>query len=498
MDMSLRKRWVTARLALMVGLGVVGCMVFADVSSAKVPPTGLNCQASDGKVNGRGSTFQKKLILSLAATYRDDFCGATGTEGPENGEANNTMIAYNYPAAESAGLTGSGAGIKSASCRTDAFAGTDVPYSQAELTEKLNGAPGVTGGCELPFTPPFQPNSPAKWPSKEAGLEDIQSPIMSFPIGGSSVALPVHLTSANCGGNPAPTSLTFTAKEVDRMFGGEIATWNDAELVANNPSLKECTAAVTRVVRFDNSGTTNVFKLYLQRIDPERAGAKCAETVEVEKKLITRRWEEYNVNPNVEWPGKGKNVGKEGTCSEITTAGTSGGGALIKKVVETSASIGYADLADAVNTEAKTAGLVLPSVTNAAGTSAQAPNAGKAGNCDYKTLSLPGASASDAVGLNTEDDWANNNKEGNRGNATDVGTKYPICGLTWDLVYTGLADSSVPNADRRLSADQRRTMYSFFTFALSSAGQDTLSTINYAALPISWVSKLREGFQANF
>src|SRR5262249_4810413 len=153
MEMSLEKRFAARRLVLLVGLGMLACLALADASSAAVPG-GNACVASDGKINGRGATFQKKLVLAFGSAYREDVCGETGTGSTENGEAGNTMVAYNYPAAETAGLTGSGNGIKAASCRTDAFAGSDKPYNNAQLKE-LNGAPGATGGCVIGFKPPF-------------------------------------------------------------------------------------------------------------------------------------------------------------------------------------------------------------------------------------------------------------------------------------------------------------------------------------------------------
>jgi len=499
MDKLLRKRFVTGRLALLVGVTALGCLGFAEVSSAAVPPTGNSCVASDGKVNGRGATFQKILVLNFAKVYRDDYCGATGTateKGEAEGEAGSTMIAYNYPGAEKAGATGSGAGIKAASCRTDAFAGSDIPYAKAQL-EELNGTPGKTGGCgidtgtEKVFVPPFQPNSPIEWPGKE----DTTEKIMSFPIGGSSVAIATHLTNAECKGK-APTELQFTAKEVDNLFGGNYTEWTEKELTETNPSLAECAGTkITRVVRKDNSGTTNIFKFFLARVNNARSGATC---FELNKEGKDRTWEEYNAAPNVEWPGKGKEAGKEGTCSTIMTAENSGGVELIKKVATTDGSVGYADLADATNAEAKAAGLVLGSVQNATKTSFQAPNAEKGANCDYKTLSLPGVSNSEAVGLNPEESWANNNPAGVHGNATDLGSKYPICGITYDLVYSHLDNGAVANPISRLSADQRRTLYSFYTFVLSSTAQETLAKIGYAALPASWLGTLREGFQENF
>jgi ABC-type phosphate transport system substrate-binding protein len=497
MDKLLRKRFVTGRLALLVGVTALGCLAFADVSSAAVPPAGNSCVASDGKINGRGSTFQKVLVLNLAKTYRDDYCGPEGTENAESekvGEAGSTMIAYNYPAAEKASATGSGAGQKAMSCRTDAFGGTDVPYTTTGLAE-LDGAPGAMGGCAIAFTPPFQPNSPAEWPDKEAGKEDASGKMMSFPIGGSADAVIVHLTPSECKNN-APKTLQFTGKEVDNLFGGNYKEWTEKELTETNPSLAECAGTkITRVVRQDNSGTTNIFKFYLAKIDNARTGAEC---FELNKEGKNRTWEEYNASPNTEWPGKGKKVGEEGSCSAIVNPAKSGNPEVIKTVEGTEGSVGYADLAEAVSEETRAAGVIAASVQNATKTSFQQPQFEKGANCDYKTLSLPGVTASESVGLNPEESWANNNTAGNHGNATNLGSKYPICGLTWDMVYSKLDNGAVSNPISRLSADQRRTLYSWFTFVLSSTAQETLSKIDYAALPSSWLGTLREGFQENF
>jgi ABC-type phosphate transport system substrate-binding protein len=313
---------------------------------------------------------------------------------------------------------------------------------------------------------------------------------MSFPVTGSSVSMAVNLTAATCGGKPPPAAINMTAKEVSRLFGGDIATWNDSELVGTNTGsgLENCKAPVIRIVRLDTSGTTNIFKQYLIRAENERSLQKCAEL---------KKWEAY-FKTNTEWPGK-QEPGKEGTCSEIKTPGGSGGKEVISLVKATEGSVGYADLADAVGQ-----GLLLPNVENSTKTEKfQAPNSGKAANCTYSVLSLPGAGTSDSVGLNAEDNWANNNEENpgapaNHENATDLGAKYPICGITFDLVYTGLDNGEVANADSRLTADQRRTMYAYFTFVLSSAAQDLLSSNNYAPLPTSWLQKLRAGFQENF
>jgi ABC-type phosphate transport system substrate-binding protein len=489
MAISLRKRPASGPLVLLViAVGMISCMLLADTAAAAVPPTGLNCVASDGKVSGRGAAYQNHAETAFAQAYRDDYCG--NTPGTPEDVAGNTMLAYNYPAAEAAGATGAGAGLRAASCRTDAYAGSSLPYTETQLKE-LDEAPGKLTenekkSCtssklvEGKFLPPFAPLTPAEWPGKE----DTTAPVMSFPIAGSSVTLPIDLTAANCGGT-APVSVNFNAKEISRILGGDAATWSDPELVANNASLAKCTEKIVRVVRPDSSGTTEILKAYLVRAENERTGQLCAEG---------KKWNAYT-KTNTEWPGKQKPT-EEGTCSSIVTGASSGAAEEIKKVKETPNGVGFADLADATGQ-----GLLLPNVQNATGTAFVAPNVQKTANCTFGVVSLPGVSSSDAVGLNSEDNWGTNNEVNgnpNHQNATDLGTKYPICGITFDLVYTGLDNGAVPNPISRLSPDQRRTLFSYFTFVLSSAAQDKLSSLNYTPLPTAWLPVLREGFQNNF
>jgi ABC-type phosphate transport system substrate-binding protein len=503
MDIAVRKRFIMAPLvALLIGLSAVCCMVFAETSSAAVP-AGINCQASDGKISGRGSTYQNVLLKEYAKVYGEDYCGSVAEQFTGD-PAGSNMVAYNYPAAVSGSGTGSGAGIQAASCRTDAFAGTDIPYEQKQL-EQLDGATGATGGCAITFAPPFEPKA-----SPFPNANDIPANLMALPVGGSAAAVAIKFTfgteTSTCPTSTAltvPKSLVLTPKEVSRIYGGDAQKWNDAELLVNNGGatgkLSKCTGAITRVVRFDKSGTTNILKQYLIRVDNARTGAVCKGNGNPATPL---NWETYFAT-NTEWPGK-QHEGLEGECSKIITAGVNGGPALVTKLKETAGGVGYVDLAEAGGN-----GFVLASVENATGTAFEGPSNGEAANCNFGALSLPGSTTSDAVGLLTTDDWSNNNEklktEGgnekeNHENATDIGSQYPICGLTFDLVYSGLHANNAEgkSANSRLTTDQRRTLYSYMTFILSSAGQSVPPTIHYSSLPEAWVSKLSQGFQENF
>ncbi len=500
MDISLQTRASSRGRAVLAGLAVLGGCLFAsltlaDVSSAAVPPSGINCQANDGKISGRGSTYQTVLQATFDEAYSNDFCGNV-VEQYSGDPAGKFMSTYNYAAAEAASATGSGAGIKAASCRTDAFTGTDTPYTEAQATE-LNEAPGKLGGsaCKLTFDPPFTPQGEKPGSTYEyPNSTDVTAPIMSFPIGGSSVAIIINFGTACTVKDP--TTIKLTGKEVSRLYGGDVATWADSEIDATNPVLSSdgCTGAVTRVVRQDSSGTTNILKQYLIRDDNARPEQKCG----VISGAI-QNWEAY-FSTNTEWPGFTTKhaASEEGTCSTLTKPEKSGNPEVIAKVKSINGAVGYADLPQA---QKEGASLVEATVQNSTATGYQSPVAGKGANCTYAgVVNPPGnGGAGEAVGIgNTEGkNWANN-AEPSEENVTDRGSKYPICGLTFDLVYSGLSGEKSPNAITPLTADQRRTLYSYFTFVLSSTAQNLLTNIDYAPVPAAWLQELREGFQENF
>src|SRR5262249_16624204 len=114
----------------------------------------------------------------------------------------------------------------------------------------------------------------------------------------------------------------------------------------------------------------------------------------------------------------------------------------------------------------------------------------------FGTIVAPSGGNNGAVGLTGGDSWAFDNST-NHGDITNTGTLYPICGVTFDLVYTGLsAHAGGPITE--LTDDQRRAMYSYFTYILSNTGQANLTTKFYQSLPTSLTDSERKGFQANF
>jgi ABC-type phosphate transport system substrate-binding protein len=461
-------RFISLPVALLAVVSAVSWGLLLTGETGAANPHGTPCVSP---VNGRGATFQTNAEIALANPYVTDPVSPCAGASP--------LVSYNYPAAVGAGATGSGNGQKAASCRTDAFAGTDIPYDTATLS-LLNGAPGATGGCAITFTPPNPPNS-GTFPDPN----DVQAPIMSFPIAAGAVGQGYHLTSSDCGGRTVGT-LKLTGKMISLLIGGEIANWNDARLRTGgvNAVLSHCNVAVTRVVRLDKSGTTQIYKNYLAKVDPTRAGAVC----DPGDSWTTLAQDAHNLD----WPtGAG--------CSTLTRPATSGNPAVVTLCLSTDGSFCYGDIADFA-----LQGLVSATVRNHANSSFVAAlktngitHQKTQSNCDTSTATLPGTTAADAVGLNGSDNWASDNASGNHGNITNIGSAYPICGLTFALVYSGLHKTS-GGAIAALSLNQRQTLFDYFAFVLTTAGQAHLGTQYYAPVTSTWLSKLRSGFKANF
>jgi len=476
--------------AVTLGFAALGGSLVTASTALANAPGGTACNPTDGKISGRGATYETNAEALWWSAYDTEICGNT-PETPADVAGSNMGI-FNYPSAVSSSNTGAGKGLIGANCRTDAYWGSSLPYTEAQLTA-LDGAPGNATGAGLTpcptvsaLVPPFPPDAATNTAFPSAS--DQTANLMSFPIAGSSVALRVNLTAAECGGTQP--SIELSAAQVSGILGGSILNWDSSALTPNNPGLVSCNVPIVRVVREDTSGTTGILKQYLIDVDGTRATATCAPGT---------TWQSYDGTPNTPWPDSSGGAASS-TCSAVVAPTTSGGPALLALLDTTAGGIGYADLSDAVNDAPSD---IQVTVQNAAGTAYVAPGNGTGANCDLSSLSEPGNGASTAmVGLVANDNWGSDNATvngtGQHDDASNIGTAYPICGLTYDLVYAGLHGAAGTGAVANLTADQRRTLYSYITFVLSSLRQSILPNNNYASLPLTWQPAILAGFQKNF
>lgn len=216
--------------------------------------------------------------------------------------------------------------------------------------------------------------------------------------------------------------LKLTSENLVDIFFGKITKWNDPKLVAANPSAGLPAMDIVVAHRSDGSGTTDIFTNYLAAVSQEW------------KAKIGR-------GKSVNWPVGLGGKGNEGV------AGT---------VKQTPGSIGYVELAYAMQNKMTDAALknregnfVSPSL---AAISAAAAGIAKTIPDDFRVGLV------DAPGVES----------------------YPICGLTWLLVYQDQKDKAKGDA-----------IVSFLNWAMHD-GQKMNEPLLYAKIPAPIVEKVEK------
>jgi phosphate transport system substrate-binding protein len=238
------------------------------------------------------------LILGVSANAE-----TTQITGQGSSFAGNiiTTCSTTYPGSSVAySATGSGTGRTAFLNNLNDFVASDVPYGQAD-----------------------------KQPAADS--------FTYIPVIGGAVAFIYNLPSAY-----GIKALKLTSKVASNIFNGTITKWNDASIVALNPTAKLPAKDIKVFYRGSSSGTTqNVAKYFI-------------------------------ANGNTTWTDNGgysTAIGKE-IPGNFNSAGTSA--LLVDGVDDTSFSIGYVDLSDAVSRQVSYALLknqygqfIKPSVTSA-------------------------------------------------------------------------------------------------------------------------------------
>jgi phosphate transport system substrate-binding protein len=104
--------------------------------------------------------------------------------------------------------------------------------------------------------------------ASDAAMKDDE--IAKLPSGTTILHVPTALGAVVLIYNVSGISdLNLDAQNVADLFLGNIKTWNDPKIAANNPGATLPSSAVTVVHRSDGSGTTNAFTTYLDTVSPD-------------------------------------------------------------------------------------------------------------------------------------------------------------------------------------------------------------------------------------
>ncbi len=163
--------------------------------------------------------------------------------------------------------------------------------------------------------------------ASDAAMKD--SEVAALPSGTKILHVPTALGAVVMIFNlPGVTNLQLDGQNVADIYLGNIKTWNDPKIAANNPGLTLPSTGILVVHRADSSGTTNTFTSYLDKISPD--------------------WHtKVGAGKDVKWP---------------TGTGASGNDGVAGAVKQSSGAIGYVELSYAT-----TANLTSAALKNANG-----------------------------------------------------------------------------------------------------------------------------------
>jgi phosphate transport system substrate-binding protein len=202
---KLQRRGTLACLAISAALALTACGSDNNSPSSSSGSSGSTTSAdcAKGTLNAAGSSAQKNAMAEWIKNYQNQCSGVTINYDP----------------------SGSGAGIQSFGAGTADFAGSD---SAMKTDEQAKADARCTGG------------------------KAIHLPLVIGPI-----AVLYNVTGVD--------SLQLKPATIAKIFSGKVTKWNDAAIVADNPSAKLPATTIQTVHRSDSSGTTDNFTKFLSK-----------------------------------------------------------------------------------------------------------------------------------------------------------------------------------------------------------------------------------------
>jgi ABC-type phosphate transport system substrate-binding protein len=304
--------------------------------------------------------------------------------------------------------------------------------------------------------------------------------LLTIPVVQGAEAILVHLpkgcTVKQKVGGVGPR-LVLTNETLEKIFHGTIKTWSEItdakekyKTVKAKPKVV-CNAAspIKRVVRLEGSGTTSIFKKYLNLQEPNEF------TVEGVGSTTWKKLAESNVN--TKWP--------EEKADPVLTG--KGGGGLAAAVAATESTIGYVDLAHARSNGAFTAGtpeLFWAEIQNGTfkkGKKTLPTFADPASNGDVSTKAQSNCSETLYTDGHFKFPPANTEKLWNEVTTSLTEPHYTICGFSYDLGLTKYEGFGVASGDPATDASSR-TAADYLNFALEG-GQGALAGSDFLGLP---------------
>ena len=501
------------------------------------------CQGAP--VAGQGSSAQKEAqqeFWSTTVWHGAEAAGGCGSSAPAvtyapegsgcgiasiGGEASSAEC-FDFKASET------GPGIRAASTR---FAGSDAPLTVNQVIN-ADAAGGEKPGLihQIPVASfavaiivHFPNGCKLKNPALPGGNENTSTGGLAPGVKGVGSEVEGQ-NNDPAGGYTGDTyaeetlRVHISAAEMEKIWDGQTQqTWEDIVPVADmekdtkaaepkEPS--ECGAMpVTRIVRFDGSGTTFNFKAYLSLLP----GAPTGLWTEAPIGGDNHNWPESSTEKKQ--PEKvtvtkngSENVYKCESANHICTAFANGGGELAAAVTGVNGSIGYADLATSrkhgfymeKSKDDHTYWIPMQTISPEEGNKVGATYVEPTETPKSNTVASPeGADCTDADYRNyptegadpTLGDWEKAIGTGATTSAieSDPVHSYPVCGLTYDFAFD---DDAPVFGNTQIEQEKARTVKDYLAGVESTKGQYQLALHDYGTLPLNIIQIAQTGVAA--
>jgi ABC-type phosphate transport system substrate-binding protein len=512
---------IRAALAALCAVTLLVIAAATATPSAHASFTISHCHGA--AIEGQGSSAQKEAQLEFWSTtvfHGTEGCGGTAPHVEYAANGSGCGIASIGGAASSADCAGFKASESAPGFRAPVtrFAGSDAPLTTVQQAA-ANAAGGTKPGVihQIPVASfavaiivHFPDGCTLKDPGTGAAANGTGSLNDDVSTGGANDA-----PGGETGDKASEQTLRvhITAAEMEKIWDGTAQTWGnivpEADFEGTSGEKSTCAAVpVSRIVRFDGSGTTYNFKAYLSLLPGAPSGLWTEAPVAGDK----QNWPE-TFNAEKKQPATVNGTTKVcEAANHICTALANGGGPLTEAVTATSGSIGYADLATARKHNffmEKTKAdhtywipmqTISPEKGNEVGPVYAEPTEVSTSNL---VASPEGANCTDADyrGFPTEGsdptlgDWEKSIATG--GTAAAIANEpthaYPVCGLTYDFAFD---DEAPVFGESQLEQERAITVKDYLEAVESQKGQFQLALHDYGTLPLGIIQIAQNGVKA--
>jgi phosphate transport system substrate-binding protein len=234
------------------------------LGSLPSPLSELSCLAATSGLLSKGtqlklSTTTRAVVctMAVAGTLALTACGASNENASASGGSSSGGSSTSSAPKLNGTLSGAGSSAQQA-----AMQGWKAGFTQQQAGVTVNYDPVGSGGGRTGFL-----TGGLDFAGSDSALSDTEFPQAQSKCGSAGYfELPNYISAIAVAYNlPSVKNLQLSPATLAKIMAGQITTWNDPAIAADNPGATLPSTKITPVHRADKSGTTSNFTDYLNK-----------------------------------------------------------------------------------------------------------------------------------------------------------------------------------------------------------------------------------------